>query len=106
MIYLTAYDSLPNHYRCTPTYLSSVQEYMSFHPLLNTSILIISTRLPKNIHIRHDKIFVNMTYYSKAVAIGKKLLTSNCSPHSVTWFIVFASLLINISNTFTIRKGI
>ena len=54
----------------------------------------------------HNNIVVNMTYHSKAVARGKKLPTSNCSPHSVSWFIVIASLLINITNTVTIRTGI
>ena len=39
------------------------------------------------------------------MAIGKELLTLNCDPHSVTWFIVITLLLININNTVTIRRG-
>ena len=44
-------------------------------------------------------------YGAKTVAIGKELLTLNCDPHSVTWFIVITLLLININNTVTIRRG-
>ena len=44
----------------------------------------------------HDNVFINKTYYTKAVTICKKLLTINCGSHSVTWFIVIASLMISI----------
>ena len=36
----------------------------------------------------------------------KDLITINCGSHGVTWFIVITSLLISISNTGTIRRGI
>ena len=46
----------------------------------------------------HDNVFINKTYYTKTVTICKKLLTINCGSHSVTWFIVIASLMISISS--------
>ena len=47
-----------------------------------------------------------MTYYSKTVAIGKKLQTKNCGPHNVQWFIVNTLSLISTSNTGMIRTWV
>ena len=46
----------------------------------------------------HDNVFINKTYYTKTVAICRKVLTINCRSHSVTWFTVIALLMISISS--------